>query len=105
MDDEPGRRPGMAPTPRTTQPQTIRRRLLELRIRPHRVPQTPPRLPRTPGPGRGAVAMMSAYELRRHLETAHDIPTRGLFYEHMLTLHDHDHRAGVAQNHSHEDDR
>lgn len=46
---------------------------------------------------------MTGYELRIHLAHAHDIPTRGLMYEQMLVLHDHDHRPGVAQNHDHDD--
>lgn len=45
---------------------------------------------------------MTAYELRRHLEHAHDIPTRGLGYDEMATLHDYDHRPGVDLDHEHE---
>ena len=47
--------------------------------------------------------MMTGYQLRRHLEAAHDIPTRGLTYEQMAVLHHHDHRPGIDQDHHHDD--
>lgn len=46
---------------------------------------------------------MTARELRNHLRDRHDIPTRGLMYDQMLTLHDYDHRPANAQDHDHAD--
>ena len=39
---------------------------------------------------------MTARELRLHLADRHDIPTRGLMYDDMLTLHDHEHRPAAS---------
>lgn len=44
---------------------------------------------------------MTAYELRQHLASAHDLELRGLAYDSLLTIHDEDHQ--VDQDHTHED--
>lgn len=44
---------------------------------------------------------MTAYQLRRHLTAAHDLPTRGLPYADLVAVHDDDHR--IEQDHTHHD--
>ena len=48
---------------------------------------------------------MTARELRVHLADRHDIPTRGLMFDDMLILHDHEHRPEANQDHDHRDAR
>lgn len=46
---------------------------------------------------------MTAYELRRHLATDHDVKMSGADYGTLLAVHDVEHRPGVDQDHDHED--
>lgn len=46
---------------------------------------------------------MTAYELRRHLAEAHDLPLRGLPMEQLVMLHDHEHLAD--HDHTHKEER
>jgi hypothetical protein len=45
--------------------------------------------------------VMTAYELRRHLASDHDVRISGADYDVLLALHDDDHRT--AQDHDHEE--
>ena len=45
--------------------------------------------------------MATAYELRIHLQRAHDVRMVGADYGTLLTVHDVEHRAGT--DHAHED--
>jgi len=45
---------------------------------------------------------VTAYELRKHLAGAHDLPLRGLPMAQLVMVHDHEHLA--AQDHEHDHD-
>jgi len=45
---------------------------------------------------------MTAFELRRHLAAAHDLPLHGLPMEQLVKVHDHEHLAD--QDHAHDHD-
>lgn len=45
---------------------------------------------------------MTAYQLRKHLAGAHDLPLRGLSMEQLVMVHDHEHLT--AQDHEHNHD-
>jgi hypothetical protein len=42
----------------------------------------------------------SSYDLRRHLDTDHQLPLRGLAWTEMVRIHEHDH--GADPGHTHE---
>ena len=46
---------------------------------------------------------MTAYELRRHLATEHDVRILGADYATLVTLHSVEHRPGLVRDHEHEE--
>lgn len=46
---------------------------------------------------------MTARELRNHLRDQHDIPTRGLDWAAMTTLHEYEHQPANQADHNHGD--